>query len=143
MPEPWSSRTHPRLGLDRVWDVPLRTLFGQVSLWMFFVYASIGLFGVEPIYKRIRSAHWFFRGLAYMAIVLAMEWATGWVVRALSGYEIWYYDDPLSFSLRYTSLAIGPLWFVIGLAAENFLAFVTKYNEKKARPRELETGSPA
>jgi len=30
-------RVDPSLGLNQIWKVPIITLYGQVSLWMFFV----------------------------------------------------------------------------------------------------------
>ena len=36
----------PSLELGRVWTVPLRSLYGQASLWMFLVYGSIAPFGL-------------------------------------------------------------------------------------------------
>src|SRR5216683_7705338 len=49
-------RVDPRLGLEHVWHVPLRTLYGQCSLWMFPVYALCMIGIVEPFYRRF--AHW-------------------------------------------------------------------------------------
>src|SRR5512146_690921 len=47
-----------RLGLDRVWEAPAAVLYGQASLWMFLVYGSIGLFGVEPAYRKTKNLPW-------------------------------------------------------------------------------------
>src|SRR5512133_181652 len=52
----------PRLELGRVWPVPLISLYGQASLWMFFVYGSIALFGLETAYHRLRRWPWVLRG---------------------------------------------------------------------------------
>jgi hypothetical protein len=119
-------RVDTTLQLDHVWEVPVRSLYGQASLWMFFVYASICLFGLEPAYRRIKRWPLLFRGLVYMLVILAMECASGWALKALTGLEIWYYaDGPLTL-LRYTSLAIAPMWLVVGLLSENFLHIVDK-----------------
>jgi len=120
-----------RLGLGHVWDVPVRTLYGQASLWMFFVYGGITLFGIEPAYARIR--HWpvVARGLVYMLIILTLECATGWALVALTGYEIWFYEDGALTVLRYTSLAIAPMWFIVGLVAENFIHIIDKLTRTK------------
>jgi hypothetical protein len=126
----------PRLNLGAIWEAPIKVLYGQASLWMFFVYAAIGLFGIEPVYKRIRRQHWLLRGLTYMFIILFMECACGWALRGLLGYDIWYYRDRYDI-LKYTSWAIAPMWFVVGLLSENFVNFVLKYNEKKDQLRVL------
>jgi uncharacterized protein DUF6765 len=128
----------PRLHLEVIWNAPIKTLFGQASLWMFLVYATIGLFGIEPVYKRIKNQFFILRGLTYMMVILFMEWGLGWILCPIIGYDIWYYTDPLSFGLKYTSLAIAPMWFISGLVAENFVNFVSKYNEKKGLLNQIE-----
>lgn len=119
-----------RLRLDAVWETPIKALYGQASLWMFFVYASIALFGLEPAYKRIRHWNIFLRGAVYMVIILVMECVTGWLLRYITGYEIWYYAGVLAVC-RYTSLAIAPMWFIVGLMSENFINLVAKLNQHK------------
>jgi hypothetical protein len=123
-------RVDPRLNLGAVWDTPISVLYGQASLWMFFVYGAIGLLGIESLYKRIRRDNWVFRGLAYMTVILALECASGWVLRFFLGYDIWYYTGR-GVIFKYTSLAIAPLWFITGLLSENMVNLVTKYHEKK------------
>ena len=120
-----------RLGLGSVWQAPVRVLYGQASLWMFFVYGSIALFGLEPAYRRIRRWPWLARGATYMAIILAMECAAGWLLRAVTGYDIWYYEDGALTLLRYTSLAIAPMWFALGLLSENFIHIIDKLTRVK------------
>ena len=119
-----------KLNLGAVWETPVKVLYGQASLWMFFVYASIAVFGLEPAYKRLRNRNIFLRGFVYMVIILAMECATGRLLLFLTGYEIWYYAGPLSL-FRYTSLAIAPMWFIVGLMSENFINLVAKLNQTK------------
>jgi hypothetical protein len=126
----------PGLGLDAVWRAPVRALYGQASLWMFFVYGGIGLFGIEPMFKRIGHCHWMLRGITYMLVILFMECATGWMLRGITGYDIWYYADRYAI-FKYTSWAIAPLWFITGLLSENFVNFVNKYNEKKSLLKSL------
>jgi hypothetical protein len=120
-----------RLELGHIWEVPIRTLYGQASLWMFFVYGSIALFGIEPAYHRIKQWPWFIRGCLYMLIILTMECGTGWLLKAITGYEIWYYQDGMLTLLRYTSLAIAPMWFALGLISENFIHLVDKLTRTK------------
>jgi len=128
-----------RLGLDHVWDVPIKTLYGQASLWMFFVYATIGLFGIEPFYKRMKDWKWSWlaRGFVYMLIILSMECAAGWLIWWSVKYKIWYYSDSYDI-LTFTSWAIAPFWFILGLVSENFINLVLKYSQKKARLKQLE-----
>ncbi len=121
-----------RLKLDVIWHTPIKVFYGQASLWMFFVYASIALFGLEPAYKRIRHLNIFIRGTVYMLIILTMECVTGWILYWLVGYEIWYYTGGGTI-LRYTSLTIAPMWFIVGLMSENFIHLVAKLNITKDR----------
>lgn len=123
-------RVDDRLDLGRVWAVPIRTLYGQASLWMFLVYGAIALFGLEAAYRHVKGWNVVARGTVYMLVILSMECATGWVLRALTGYEIWYYADRWAV-LRYTSLAIGPMWFLLGLLSENFLHIIDKLTRVK------------
>lgn len=97
---------------------------------MFFVYGSIALFGLETAYHHIKKWHLLWRGLVYMVVILAMECATGWVLVFLTGYEIWYYADRWAI-LRYTSLAIAPMWFLLGLLSENFIHIIDKLTRVK------------
>jgi hypothetical protein len=119
-----------RLNLEAIWSAPIKVFYGQASLWMFFVYGCIGLFGIEPVYKRIKHSPVLFRGLTYMFIILFMECTTGWALHWTVKYDIWYYGDKWDI-LKYTSWAIAPLWFITGLLSENFVRFVNKYNELK------------
>jgi uncharacterized membrane protein len=98
---------------------------------MFLVYGSIALFGLEPAYRRIKGWPIVARGLVYMTVILAMECATGWILRAVTGYDIWYYEDGALTVFRYTSLAIAPMWFVLGLVSENFLHIIDKLTRVK------------
>nr|AEI30286.1 hypothetical protein LDC_03690 [uncultured microorganism] len=126
----------PRLNLASVWDTPIKALYGQASLWMFFVYASIGLFGIEPLYSRLKNKNWIIRGFFYMSIILFMECLTGWILKFATGYDIWYYNDRFNI-FKYTSAAIAPMWFIVGLISENFARLVQKYSETKIKLREF------
>ena len=119
-----------KLHLSAIWDTPVSVLYGQASLWMFFVYASICLFGIEPVYKKIRHRNIFLRGFTYMCIVLVMECLTGWILYGITGYKIWYYSGTLAI-FTFTSLAIAPMWFIVGLMSENFIHLVAKLNLTK------------
>ena len=119
-----------RLHLSAIWETPVSVLYGQASLWMFFVYASICLFGIEPVYKKIRHRNIFLRGVTYMCIVLVMECLTGWILYGITGYKIWYYSGALEI-FTFTSLAIAPMWFIVGLMSENFIHIVAKLNLTK------------
>ena len=110
-------RVDPRLGLDGVWDAPAPALYGQASLWMFAVYGLASLWCVEPVYRRVARWPLALRGLAYALAILAFEWASGWALRAVTGYDIWFYADAGALG-RMTSYYLVPAWCVTGLIAE-------------------------
>lgn len=121
-----------RVNINVMWDVPILSLYGQSSLWMFFVFGAIVLFGVERAYKFFhkKKVPWFVRGFVYMVVILVGECSTGWILFWLTGYKIWYYAGPLNI-LRYTSLAIAPIWFISGLVSENFFHIIFKLSRLK------------
>ncbi len=118
--------------INVMWYVPIRSLYGQSSLWMFFVFGAIVFFGVERVYKVFhkKKVPWFIRGFIYMVVILVGECSTGWILFWLTGYKIWYYAGPLNI-LTYTSLAIAPIWFITGLVAENFFHIIFKLSKLK------------
>ncbi len=121
----------PALNLNQVWHVPVETFYGQASLWMFLVYGSIALFGIENAYRKIKNWHWVFRGSIYMLIILIMECIWGWVLKWITGYDIWYYSDMFSI-FKYTSLAIAPIWFAFSLISENLIKLVNRFEEVRS-----------
>jgi hypothetical protein len=113
----FSWRVDPRLHLDAVWDAPLISLFGQCSLWMSLIYAGASMFFIEPIYRRTLRLNPGVRALLYGAAILFWEATSGWLLFWITGYKIWFYDDPLNI-VGMTSLGIAPIWCVTGLLVE-------------------------
>lgn len=122
----------PELALDRIWEVPAITLFGQSSLYLFFAFGAIAVFVLEPACRffREKDVGAPLRGVAYAAIIMASECALGPVLRLVTGYDIWRYGDPLA-GIRYTSLAIAPVWFVAGLLSEKLMDLVESFDRMK------------
>jgi hypothetical protein len=117
-------RVDDRLALSSVWQVPLASLYGQASAWMFFVYATI-LVTLERVRDTLARWNRIARAVAYAATILTLECALGWVLRAVTGYDVWYYADSLAI-LRYTSLAIAPVWFLLGASLEGLCPLVQR-----------------
>ncbi|AEE15802.1 metallophosphoesterase [Treponema brennaborense] len=131
----WS--VDPRFHLDTIWDtgvVPISSLYGQASLYMFLVYGAICVFGLEPAYRWLKSKNVpaFFRGVLYMFIILFMECLLGWVLRGITGFDIWFYADAGAI-LRYTSWAIAPMWFICGMISENVINLIDSFDALKFR----------
>lgn len=106
----------PVLNLGAVWKVPAISLYGQCSLWMFFVY-GVASFGIEFIYRNAPDIHLVLRALAYGLVIFLWECASGWLLFAVTGYKIWFYADPGNF-YEMTSWRIFPIWCVTGLIVE-------------------------
>ncbi len=109
-------RVDERLNLAAVWGAPLRSLFGQCSLWMFVVYA-VASFGIESLYRRMFGMHVITRAVAYGTLILCWECLSGWLLFWLTGYKIWFYADAGAL-FEMTSLYILPVWIVTGLFVE-------------------------
>lgn len=109
-------RVDERLQLDQVWNVPLISLFGQCSLWMFPVYA-VACFGIEALYARLYAAPWALRAALYGLLIFLWECASGWLLLWGTGYRIWHYEDAGAF-FEMTSWFILPVWMATGLIVE-------------------------
>lgn len=113
----FDSRPDPTLGLDGMWQVPWRTLFGQTSLWMVPVYALAALC-IEQLYRRaLLHRPWYLRAVVYGGVILVIELITGLLLRGLTGFAIWMYHDRGNL-WQMTSLFILPVWMAVGLAVE-------------------------
>jgi hypothetical protein len=113
----FDSRVDERLGLDTVWHTPLRVLFGQTSLWMVPIYALTAL-AIETAYRKALFRRlWLVRAVAYGLIIELFEWATGFIVQAITGYKIWWYVDDGNL-MHTTSVFILPVWMAVGLFVE-------------------------
>jgi hypothetical protein len=106
----------PVLNLGAVWNVPAISLYGQCSLWMFFVY-GIASFCIEFIYRNAPDIHFALRAIAYGLVIFLWECASGWILFALTGLKIWFYADAGNF-FEMTSWRILPIWCVTGLLVE-------------------------
>ena len=72
----------------------------------------------EPVHDRIRDRHLFARAAVYGTGTLAVEYASGRLLRRLFGDAPWDYGDaPLAFD-RLVRLDYLPLWAVFGLGLE-------------------------
>ncbi|HET9451477.1 MAG TPA: hypothetical protein VFO83_11365, partial [Aggregicoccus sp.] len=92
--------------------------FGQCSLWMFLVYALAAFGLIEPLYRRLLRFPVALRAAAYGTVILLWEGVSGRLLLALTGYEIWVYEDAGAVMWGMTSLYILPIWMVTGLLVE-------------------------
>jgi hypothetical protein len=106
----------PALDLSAIWKVPALSLYGQCSLWMFFVY-GVASFCIEFVYRNGSDVPWPIRAGVYGFIIFLWECLSGWLLYWGTGYRIWFYADPGNF-LSMTSWRILPIWCVTGLVVE-------------------------
>lgn len=104
------------LDLGAVWSVPAVSLYGQCSLWMFFVY-GVASFCIEFIYRNASDVPWAVRALVYGLVIFLWECLSGWLLYWGTGYKIWFYADPGNF-YEMTSWRILPIWCFTGLVVE-------------------------
>ena len=107
----------PALHLDGPWHSPLKTMFGQSSLWMIPVYALPAL-TIEVVYRTwLSKRRWWIRAPLYGLIIMAFELITGLALKAITGYAIWMYVDDGNV-MEMTSFFILPIWMITGLIIE-------------------------
>jgi hypothetical protein len=122
-------RIDDRLNLNGMWNVPIRVLYGQVSLWMFLVYGLGAILIVEPMYKILNlKCKWYIRGIVYSIGLIIFEMISGLILNSILGYKIWYYADALNIS-QTTSLYLFFMWYIIGLFVESLYKKINWYNE--------------
>jgi len=74
-------------GMHSLMNGDLR-LPGHSNIWMFFIYGCAVF--LEPIHHAIAYRHWIFRGLAWVMIIWAIEYASGFILfRILGVYPDW------------------------------------------------------
>ena len=106
----------PALELGAIWKVPAISLYGQCSLWMFFVY-GVASFCIEFVYRNGSDLPVPLRAGIYGLIIFLWECLSGWLLYWTTGYRIWFYADPGNF-FQMTSWRILPIWCVTGLIVE-------------------------
>ena len=98
-------------------------LVAHTYLWMFPIYGLAVL--LEPLHEKIRRLPWFFRGMIWLAVIWAVEFTTGGLLRLLVGTSPWVYRDGLHI-YGLIRLDMAPLWFAVGLLFEQIHDRLTK-----------------
>lgn len=100
-------------------------LLGHTSLWMFPIYGLIAPL-YEPVHDTLRPWPWFLRGVVYLLGIWIVEYATGWLLRRLTGKCPWDYSDLRGNLHGLVAWEFGPLWFAFGLALEPVHDFLVR-----------------
>ncbi len=111
-------------------------LQGVTYLWMFPIYGLLVVL-YEPLHDLIRQWPWPARAALYAAGFMAVEYATGWLLRRLVGLCPWDYRGKTRWQLHgLVRLDYAPLWALLGLALEpvhDFLVRLTPLLYQAAR----------
>jgi uncharacterized membrane protein len=100
-------------------------LSGYTFLWMLPIYGSVVF--LESFHDRIRSMPWVVRGFIWAAIILIIEYAAGWTLRATLGLCPWDYGKAKYAIEGLIRLDYAPAWFVAGLLFEQLHDFLDRH----------------
>lgn len=92
-------------------------LQGHTYLWMFFVYGGGGML-FEIAHAILAPLPWMVRGTVYMLGCFAVEYATGWAIKQLTGTIPWDYSAKRWQLHGLIRFDYAPAWFVFGLILE-------------------------
>lgn len=108
----WSAVTEKISGKQTDWR-----LVGHTYLWMLPIYGLLApLF--EPLHDALRPWHWFMRGAVYVLGIWLVEYATGWLLRRLTGKCPWDYSHLRGNLHGLIAWEYAPVWFLFGLGME-------------------------
>lgn len=99
------------------------SLTAHTYLWMLPIYGLA--VGLEPVHDGIRKAPWPIRGLIWAAIILLIEYLSGWVLIQLIGFCPWDYSGSSVYAVEgLIRLDFAPFWFIAGLIFEQIHDFI-------------------
>ena len=91
-----------------------RRLMGYTYLWMLPIYGAAGMV-FEVAHAAMASWVWPLRGLTYMLVCFAIEYASGWSIQQATGEIPWDYSDRRWHVHGLIRLDYAPVWFSAGL----------------------------
>ncbi len=101
------------------------SLTAKTYLWMFPIYGLA--FILEPVHDQIRNAPWLMRGFIWAALILGMEYFSGWLLQLLIGVCPWDYSGQSRFSVDgLIRIDYSPFWFAAGLLFERLHDFLER-----------------
>ena len=98
-------------------------LKGHTYVWMFPIYATIYP-GLSWLYPRLAGWPFPARGLLYVALIYAVEYASGWAIRAAVGKCPWDYTGRKWAVHGLIRLDFAPAWFAASLVYEAVFRFL-------------------
>lgn len=92
-------------------------LQAKTYLWMFPIY-GLAVF-LESMHDHVRSYPWYLRGIIWVLVIWTIEYVSGGIIRAITGYSPWNYAGKTSWHVfGLIRLDMAPVWFVVGLFFE-------------------------
>ena len=120
------------LFLEIIWTGLMSAVKGDKNLrcgtylWMFFIYGA-GVI-LEPLHELIREFLWIYRGFIWSAVIFAVEYMTGFILKLTIGSCPWNYDgdgDEIITSVKgIIRIDYLPVWFFVGLLFERVHDFI-------------------
>lgn len=93
-------------------------LAGTTYLWMFPIYGLLAPL-YEPVHDALKARAPLLRAAVYGLGFLAVEYASGWLIRRLAGACPWDYSDRARWHLHgLIRLDYAPAWAALGLLLE-------------------------
>jgi uncharacterized membrane protein len=103
-----------------------RSMTGHSSLWMFFVYGSVYLI---ILFGRtyLLGINLFLRGFVYLALIYAIEFISGSLLKKLNAVP-WDYGNDMKHDYKgIICLEFAPLWYTGGLLFELLYLFLKSH----------------
>lgn len=98
-------------------------LEGHTYLWMLLVYGAGGML-FEIAHAVLAPFPWPLRGTVYMLGCFAVEYATGWLIKTVTGTIPWDYSAHRWQVHGLIRLDYAPAWFVFGFVLEQVESIV-------------------
>lgn len=89
---------------------------GYSFLWMLPIYALLVF--IEPASVLMKNFPWAVRGILYVLALWLIEYASGWLIKKISGKCPWDYSASRWNLGGFIRLDFFPIWFVFMLTAE-------------------------
>src|SRR2546430_7648314 len=102
---------------------PTRSRTGRAYLWMSQLDGRGILFPFEPRHDAIRGWPWPARGAVWVAGIWVVEYATGWLLKRLTGRCPWDYSHARFHVHGLIRWDYAPVWFGFGLLLERLHDF--------------------
>ena len=117
----WTAIKRKITGQERGWR-----LEGRTYLWMFPIY-GIATWLYEPTHDALRTRPCPLRAIIYTTGILSVEYATGWMIRRLTGACPWDYSDRSRWHIHgLIRLDYAPAWAAVGLILEHIHDFLIR-----------------